>query len=199
MSDLLTRFSQKYPPEGAPSLPGPEIGLVDDELLQELWRRFNGCRLGNGLFQLFTPKSAEEWKETLRAIWPEFPFLGLCFGANSLGQIFVAEPEFAGGPLSQVCFFDPVEGKVFVISDTMLEFIEQTLSPSEKDNEVFLPLFFHEWLSDGNPAPQYGECLGYIRPLFLGGEDVNDNMEVIDMDVHWTVTGGIIQKIRAAG
>lgn len=31
--------------------------------------------------------------------------------------------------------------------------------------------------------------MGYKVPFFLGGEDSPDNMEVIDSDVYWTMTG----------
>jgi len=198
MSNLLDQFARKYEPVGTPSQPGPELNGVSDPLFQEFWTRFNGCLVGDGLFQIFTPELSSQWHDQMQQFWPEFPFRGLCFGANSLGQIFFAEPGIVENSKLPIGFFSPTDGDVSLISDSMEEFIGQTISDSEEHNEVFLLLFFKEWLADGNQPPKYGECLGYVRPLFFGGKDVNENMEIIDMDVYWTVTGAIINKIRRA-
>ncbi|WP_431278627.1 T6SS immunity protein Tdi1 domain-containing protein [Leifsonia poae] len=35
----------------------------------------------------------------------------------------------------------------------------------------------------------FDECVGYEVPLFLGGGDEIDNLQVADMEVYWTLTG----------
>jgi hypothetical protein len=42
-------------------------------------------------------------------------------------------------------------------------------------------------------------CIGYKKPLFLGGVDWIENLETIDMDVYWTVTAPIIAKAIQVG
>ena len=40
------------------------------------------------------------------------------------------------------------------------------------------------------------ECVGYKTPLFLGGKDVMDNLEILNLDVYWTLTAQLIRKAR---
>jgi hypothetical protein len=51
--------------------------------------------------------------------------------------------------------------------------------------------FFDTWALDhGSALPLAGDhCVGYRVPLFLGGRDTVDNLEVIDLDVYWTTCG----------
>ncbi|MBN3765580.1 DUF1851 domain-containing protein [Burkholderia sp. Ac-20365] len=44
--------------------------------------------------------------------------------------------------------------------------------------------FFLQWVESGGHQPQYTQCVGYKRSLFLGGEDTLANLEVIDLDVY---------------
>ena len=41
------------------------------------------------------------------------------------------------------------------------------------------------------------KCVGYELPLFVGGQDSLDNMEVSDWEVYWVVVGQL--KLRTAG
>jgi hypothetical protein len=40
------------------------------------------------------------------------------------------------------------------------------------------------------------ECVGYRKPLFLGGADNLTNVEMLDLDVYWTLTAQLIAKTR---
>ncbi|OLL31498.1 hypothetical protein BTH42_11190 [Burkholderia sp. SRS-W-2-2016] len=46
--------------------------------------------------------------------------------------------------------------------------------------------FFGEWIRRGGPGPSNSQCVGYKRPLLLGGVDAVENLELIDLDVYWT-------------
>jgi len=45
-------------------------------------------------------------------------------------------------------------------------------------------------------APNYTQCLGNRKPLFLGGTDELWNMELSDLDVYWHVVGQLVRKTR---
>lgn len=49
--------------------------------------------------------------------------------------------------------------------------------------------FFVEWLTENPGAVEFEQCVGYVVPLFLGGQDVIGNLELIDLDVYWTLSG----------
>jgi hypothetical protein len=34
-----------------------------------------------------------------------------------------------------------------------------------------------------------GHCVGFRSPLFLGGQDSVDNLELTDLDVYWSLSG----------
>ncbi len=40
------------------------------------------------------------------------------------------------------------------------------------------------------------ECVGYRKPLFLGGQDVIDNLEISDMEVYWSLCGQLLGRVR---
>lgn len=40
------------------------------------------------------------------------------------------------------------------------------------------------------------ECGGYRIPLFLGGEDSLENMEVSDMEVYWDMTDQLWEAVK---
>jgi Domain of unknown function (DUF1851) len=37
------------------------------------------------------------------------------------------------------------------------------------------------------------QCTGYKVPLFLGGKDPAENLEVIDLEVYWSLSGQLRQ------
>jgi hypothetical protein len=58
--------------------------------------------------------------------------------------------------------------------------------------------FFADWRRSQPPgfALEHGLCAGYRVPLFLGGQDTVDNLEVIAVDVYWQVCGQLIAATR---
>ena len=64
-------------------------------------------------------------------------------------------------------------------------------------NEALAADFHRAWLDTGGTVPDPPKCIGYKKPLFLGGEDVLGNLEPTDMDVYWSVSGQLLAKIRS--
>jgi len=96
---------------------------------------------------------------------------------------------------------------ILQFSAGVLEWVEIPADIKTFHNEILLDLaepalavnFYNAWLESGGKPPRYSECVGYKRPLFLGGDDWVENLEVIDMDVYWTVTAPMIAKARRVG
>ena len=54
---------------------------------------------------------------------------------------------------------------------------------------------YREWL-EGHAPVGCMECGGYRIPLFLGGEDSLENMEVSDMEVYWDMTDQLWEAVK---
>lgn len=57
--------------------------------------------------------------------------------------------------------------------------------------------FVDQWLAAHPAAIQFDECVGSKVPLFLGGVDGVENLDVTDLDVYWTLTGQL--RVAALG
>lgn len=58
--------------------------------------------------------------------------------------------------------------------------------------------FLVQWAA-ANPGAlpvRSADCVGYRVPLFLGGKDTVENLEVIDLEVYWSVCGQLRQGTR---
>jgi len=56
--------------------------------------------------------------------------------------------------------------------------------------------FYKSWLASGGQVPAYDQCIGYKRPLYLGGVDEVTNLEVGDFDVYWTISAQLLSRTR---
>ncbi|MEM6296817.1 MAG: T6SS immunity protein Tdi1 domain-containing protein, partial [Myxococcota bacterium] len=48
----------------------------------------------------------------------------------------------------------------------------------------------------GGEAPAYGQCVGYEKPLYLGGEDEVSNLQMEDMSVCWSISAQLLARTR---
>jgi len=62
-------------------------------------------------------------------------------------------------------------------------------------NEALALDVYQEWLDAGGQPPESRECIGYIKPLLLGGKDEPANQEVTDMEVYWSLCTQLKQRI----
>jgi hypothetical protein len=56
--------------------------------------------------------------------------------------------------------------------------------------------FYRRWQSRLNAPLAYDQCAGYKKPLFLGGVDDIENLEISDIDVYWHIVGQLILKTK---
>ena len=90
--------------------------------------------------------------------------------------------------------FEPGTGEALEIPCNIETFHESELIQYRE--EALAESFYQHWLDDGGMQPAITQCVGYKKPLFLGGRDTVDNLEVADLDVYWTVSAQLIQKTR---
>jgi len=126
--------------------------------------------------------------------FPQFASRINCFGADWLGNQFATDTGRTADGEPLVLLLEPGTGKAMAIPASFNSFhVHQLVENAEA--AVALS-FYKRWLAAGGAAPAYDQCVGYRRPLYLGGVDDVENLELSDLDVYWTISAQILAKTR---
>jgi hypothetical protein len=109
------------------------------------------------------------------------------FGFDWLGRQFAVDSRGRRDEDPAVLLFEPGTGEVLEICAHFSMFHDGELI--EFKNEALASHFFAQWRAAAGASVGFSECVGYRVPLFLGGKDQVDNLEIIDLDVYWTIVG----------
>ena len=172
--------------EGAPK----SGDLNVDQLLQ----LFSGKSFNGGLYRIVPAGTLQRWNERASAAFPSFAGRLTCFGMDWLGRAFAvdASRQVEGAP--GVVLLEPGTGEVLEIPCNVRSFHEVELVSYRE--EALAESFYKEWRATGASAPGFNECIGYKRPLFLGGSDTVENLEVTGLEVYWELAGQLLAKAR---
>jgi hypothetical protein len=159
--------------------------------VEELLDRFGGMSFSGGLYRLHRLEDVGEWNHTIATAWSETANRVSVFAYDWLGRQFALFGQ----------------QMVLQFSAGTLDWVEMPADPVAFHNEILVTYrqdalayeFYQAWLQSGGARPNYSMCIGYQKPLFLGGVDWIENLEAIDMDVYWTVTAPIIAKAIQIG
>jgi len=183
------RFLDEFrvlPPEQVAGGAWREPRLLAVEGYAALAKRFAGCSFESGLYRLHDATSGPRALARIADAFPEFGARACPFGYDWLGRQFAIDSgrQQAGQPL--VLLLEPGTGEALEIPLTFDAFHDEELV--EYGEAALASAFFAEWSQEHSAdLPLSGEnCVGYRVPLFLGGRDVVENLEVIDLDVYWT-------------
>ena len=126
--------------------------------------------------------------------FPEFADRACPFGYDWLGRQFAIDigRQEAGQPL--VLLLEPGTGEGLEIPSTFAAFHDEEIV--DYRDAALASGFFDTWSRTQGavvPLPR-GNCVGYRVPLFLGGHDDVDNLELIDLEVYWTICGQLRRR-----
>lgn len=152
-------------------------------------RRFAGATFDQGLLRVHDADSGPAAADFIHDAFPEYGGRLRAFAFDWLGRQFVLDEERmrSGEPL--VLLMEPGTGMALEIPTTFSELIDDELV--ESSDAALLDQFFEEW-SERNPGVlplAFDQCVGYEVPLFLGGTDDVDNLEVTNTEVYWSLAG----------
>lgn len=154
-----------------------------------LAKKVAGCSFENGLYRFHDATSGPMALTWVADAFPEFAARACPFGYDWLGRQLAIDTarKRAGQPL--VLLLEPGTGEALEIPTTFDEFHEEELLHHR--DAALASEFFEKWTrSSGAALPlAAGDCVGYRVPLFLGGRDTVDNLEVTNLDVYWTICG----------
>jgi hypothetical protein len=148
----------------------------------------------NDAYRLHRDEDVDRFTQFAVEAFPKYASRIKCFGADWLGRQFATDTArvVAGEP--QVLLLEPGSGEVFEIPATFESFHAEELLLHP--NEVVEFEMFQKWLEAGGTRPGYNQCIGYRKPLYLGGTHDFDNFELSDFEVYWSICGQIMEQIR---
>lgn len=162
-----------------------EISLEDGGF-NTLLEYCGGMTFGDGLYRLLEIKDIPYWNKVIAMAFPSLSKVN-CFGYDWLGRLFASNHD------DEVLMFEPGTGEILHLGCNFYSFHEQEIP---RYHEACLASnFFNEWREYHGELIGHDQCVGYIIPLFLGGEDVINNLELTSMDVYWHISSLLIKKI----
>ena len=161
--------------------------IYTGDLYADFISQLGGQSFGNGLFRSFSGENIAAWTKTVEEAYPDFKNLFRLFGFDWLGRCFAI--DLRDGTQGNVLLFEIGTGYVLQIPCTLENFLNKEI-PQNAD-ACLAWSFFLRWQEYSNEPVEYGDCIGYKIPLFLGGEDNLLNLEKSDMDVYWGVMAQI--------
>lgn len=136
-------------------------------------------------------ESATAAAALVQAAYPEHVGHVSCFAFDWAGRQFSVD---LGDTRDMVHMFEIGTGQVLEIPTDLDGFFGEEIV--QYTDGALGESFFSAWLDAGGGEPGFDECIGYRRPLFLGGVDDVSNLELTDLSVYWTVFGQLRVKTR---
>jgi hypothetical protein len=167
---------------------------IDDAGLTALFSQYGGTSFNQGIYRIFSVNDVAYWNEMVSSAFPDFLGRVVCFSVDWLGRVFSTDTARLEDKLPGVVMFEPGTGEVLEIPCNIESFHENELV--QYSEELLASSFYRRWCDKGGRTPSINECIGYKKPLFLGGKDTIENLEVSDLDVYWTISSQLIQKTK---
>jgi hypothetical protein len=153
-----------------------------------------GQSFGDGLYRVHTRTSASASDALVRDAFPEFAGRLSCFAYDWLGRQFATDTGRGTSDDPEVMLCEPGTGEALEIPVPFSLFHDMELV--DYTEEALARSFFDQWRETGGETPSLTECIGYKRPLFLGGSDVVANLGVSDLNVYWTIMGQLRRQAQ---
>jgi hypothetical protein len=189
MTDLLAKFADKHGRDDVGAGLSGANTVLPPQIADFLYT-YGGASFGKGLYRIIAPNDFATWLGRIKEGFPDYAERVLCFGYDWLGNSFALDGKTS---FQSILLFEPGTGEILNIPANLATFHQTTLI-DYPDAAVAQP-FHQKWLRAGGAAPERHQCVGYKRPLFLGGRDDESNLELSDLDVYWTFAAQMIRQV----
>ncbi|MET9231937.1 T6SS immunity protein Tdi1 domain-containing protein [Lentzea sp. NPDC003310] len=188
---MFNRFVSAYPLDpGTPSPPENIAPLRQVPGLAELVTMAAGCSFGDGLLRVFTDDEARRAQALANLMWPDWAPRTRPFAGDWTGRQYAL--DLHRGAL--LLLLDPGAAQIYELDGTIPELLDEFMTD---DPDTFLAHHLFTAWRDRHPEPlPTGTCVGFRQPLFLGGAEDVENLEVIDEQVYWDLHGQLWAKVR---
>ena len=161
------------------------------DLYQDFISQLGGRQFRGGLFNSFRMEDLTLWRTYISDAFPEIKGQFYPFGYDWQGTCFAITKDSTGK--EKILFIEIGSGEILTLPCSFAEFMNVEIP--KKADAIFEYAMYDEWKSYAKADIPYGNCVGFIVPLFLGGEGVPKNMEISDMEVYWSILGQIRTQI----
>lgn len=156
-----------------------------------LIKKFGGQSFEGGLYRIHTFETSLKWMNIVEQSFPAYFGKIVCFGFDWMGCQYCEDKEDA----NLIYLFDVASYDVFELEQNVEGFHNYDLIKFK--NETLQEIKFKTILKTLEIGEiGFDECLGYNKPLFLGGEDNSNNYEKTNMEVYWELQVQIYNQIK---
>lgn len=193
---MFEKFEVQFIPENEPAESSnvPTTASLNDFRLGELITLYGGKSFNNGIYRILPFQELSQWDGLVESAFPSFAGRLTCFAIDWLGRIFTLDAGRLENGHPGVLLLEPGTAEALEIPCDIESFHEKELIKYRE--EALAESFYRQWLDQGGMPPQVSQCVGYKRPLFLGGSDTVNNLVISDLDVYWTISAQLIRKTR---
>lgn len=152
-------------------------------------QEYAGASFRGGFYRVHDDQTGPQALSLVADAFPELSERACPFGYDWLGRQFAVDSGRVAAGDPQVLLLEPGTGEALEIPVGFSEFHEVELI--EHPDAALASGFFRDWSSaNHHELPLLrDQCVGYRVPLFLGGQDTVENLEVSDLDVYWSICG----------
>lgn len=158
--------------------------------ITELLESSGGSSFDDGLYRLHSLADLGKWTTIVEQAFPQYKGHIVCFAYDWLGRQFALDQR--KGKQWHVLMIEPGTGDGIVIPASFADFHNVELV--EYAEEALAEPFFDDWLESGGDPLEPSQCVGYIKPLFQGGSDDLENLELTDMEAYWQRCADLLQS-----
>lgn len=191
---MFSAFDSVFHADSSKPLGGQGAGIGEYSELKDFFSRYGGVSFNNGIYRAFDEDSVSLWNGYVTTAFPSYSGQINCFGVDWLGRIFALDVRRKELGLPGVVLFEPGTGDSFEVPGNIVSFHNDVLL--NRSEAALAESFFGKWIANGGPAPKIDQCIGYKRPLFLGGADEVSNLEVVGLEVYWGLSSQLIERVR---
>ncbi|NUR02000.1 MAG: DUF1851 domain-containing protein [Streptomyces sp.] len=189
---MYERFIAAFPPDASrEAQPYANPRLANLGGFPELISIGAGASFGDGIIRVHAEGEAQRARELARDMFPEFEDAIEPVAEDWMGRQIAARLRRNSGTAAELLLLEPGSGEAFEIDCNISTLFNDELID---DPDTYLSAdLFAEWRRvDSNTLPP-GQCVGFKVPLFLGGSGEVDNLEVVDVEVYWS----LLAQLRA--
>ena len=165
---------------------------MNDRQLRNVIDGLGGRSFGDGVFRVFERSDLERWHRVVSGCFTKLRGEFNLIGYDWMGRCFAVDQRDGDGK-ELVVLLEIATLDMYYIGKDVAVFLNEVM-PNQSEACLGVGRY-REWLEGHAPVGRM-ECGGYRIPLFLGGEDSLENMEVSDMEVYWDMTDQLWEAVK---
>jgi len=167
---------------------------INAPTVQTVLTELGGKTFDGGLYRVLRTDEVSEATKAASLAFPELKERITVFGCDWLGIMFAADAGRLLEGVPQVLMLEVGAGEALQIPVDPIAFHNMELV--DYPDDALAKSFYLQWQATTKEKLNHDQCAGYKVPLFLGGADEIDNLEIIDLSVYWHLCGQLRNKVK---